>query len=233
MPAKRRKSKLEQQCDSIGWPIHVMHAPYLGSGRWLNALGGQAGAEDIVGDHLIAAGRKCCWCEGGSIKTLMKAACLDVLDRENLFEDRQDAIRRYLEAQFVVLANLKSEIVSSIRNISSSRLLQNIEEICADDVVRSFFPRVTSEFVAGLAQSIDASLIAELAAKFMENPYEYRAGWPDLTVIGQSGIALIEVKTTDCLHTSQLRFADCLARPLGLNCRVVQLRPTVPDHCAC
>ena len=57
---------------------------------------------------------------------------------------------------------------------------------------------------------------------FFEKPYEYRAGWPDLTVVGDS-LRFVEVKTTDLLHESQIRFAKELALPLGLQCEVVQL----------
>ncbi len=60
----------------------------------------------------------------------------------------------------------------------------------------------------------------------MTKPYEYRSGWPDLTVIDKSGVSFIEVKTTDSLHESKLRFAKEIAKPLGLVC--CQIRQEKP-----
>ncbi|WP_371264495.1 VRR-NUC domain-containing protein, partial [Salmonella enterica] len=34
--------------------------------------------------------------------------------------------------------------------------------------------------------------------------YQYRSGWPDLTLIRDKSIKFVEVKTTDNLHKSQL-----------------------------
>ncbi|EGA7539754.1 VRR-NUC domain-containing protein [Salmonella enterica] len=45
----------------------------------------------------------------------------------------------------------------------------------------------------------------ELAKVFAANPYQYRSGWPDLTLIRDKSIKFVEVKTTDNLHKSQLR----------------------------
>ena len=39
----------------------------------------------------------------------------------------------------------------------------------------------------------------------MENPYGHRNGWPDLTLIRESSVKLVEIKTRDRLHFSQIR----------------------------
>jgi hypothetical protein len=58
----------------------------------------------------------------------------------------------------------------------------------------------------------------------MIKPYDYRSGWPDLTVIEDGEVSFIEIKTTDLLHASQLRFAEEIAKPLGFSCSIIQLK---------
>ncbi|WP_312779311.1 hypothetical protein, partial [Escherichia coli] len=36
------------------------------------------------------------------------------------------------------------------------------------------------------------------------DPYQYRSGWPDLTLVYENCIEFVEVKTTDNLHKTQL-----------------------------
>jgi hypothetical protein len=67
-----------------------------------------AAQRNFVAAQLAAVGFRCCWCEGGSLNLLMKAAALDVLVRRNIFGDREDAIRRFLEAQFLTIIDLNS-----------------------------------------------------------------------------------------------------------------------------
>jgi hypothetical protein len=221
----QKKSKLDLQCNQVGWPLNTTHGYYVGSGKWSFDEIVNCGPEEFVAAQLAAVGFKCCWCEGGSLNLLMKAAALDVLVRRNIFGARDDAIRRLLEAQFTLLNDYQLELVSCIRSISDDQLQANIFEICSDAFIQSYYPRVSSAFVIALAQAVGQRHLAEVATLFMTKPYEYRAGWPDLTIIGENGFSLIEVKTTDALHISQLRFAREMAKPLMLNCSVTRLRP--------
>ena len=161
----------------------------------------------------------------------MKAAALDVLTKRNIFNDRVDAIRRFFEAQCTILKDYHPEILTCIKNISPKRLQENIAEICADPLTQYFYQKeysyqgILQNVLSSLADSVDSNFIAKIAALFMTNPHDYRSGWPDLTVIDKNGVSFIEVKTVDSLHASQLRFANDIAKPLGLECCVVQLHP--------
>ena len=220
-----KRPSLEAQCEDIGWPLHVMHARYLGSKRWDDGQRSDLRPEEVVAARISAEGRLCSWCEGGSINLLMKAAALDVLAKRNLYNDRTDAIRRYLEAQCTILKDFESELLVCIRNVSSNRLSENIAEICADPFIREAYPRVVQDFLASLASALEADFLTQVATVFMKKPYDYRSGWPDRTVIEAKAVSFIEVKTTDGFHESQLRFANEIAKPLGLACRTVQLKP--------
>ena len=221
-----RRPTLEVQCMEIGWPLHYLQATYLGKKLWSGACESNAPPEVVVAASITAGGKFCCWCEGGSINLLLKAAALDTLATRNLFADRTDAVCRYLEAQLTLLKEYEQEILATIRTVPWQRLQQNIAEIAANEYIHEYYPRVTREFLLALAATVGNEFIAKVAEVFFKRPYEYRAGWPDLTVIEDSGIHFIEVKTTDLLHASQLRFAREIANPLGLKCSVVQLQPT-------
>ena len=235
LPSRRiRKSKemasrssLEVQCEQIGWPLDVVRLNYYGHGRWNGGQQDDCSPEEVAIGQISAEGYQCSWCEGGAINLLMKAASLDVLTSRNVFGDRKDAVRGYLEAQLTLLGAHRGEILSCIESIVSSRLQDNIEEICADELIQSFYPKVRRDFLLALACAVEPDFIAEVASVFMIKPYEYRSGWPDLTVISDTGISFVEVKTTDLLHRSQLRFAQEVAKPLALECRVIQLKPTI------
>lgn len=222
---------LKAQCEQINWPLHTMHALKIGAGKWKEGQVSDLKPEQVVVTRLAAENRESCWCEGMGISILMKAAALDVLTKRNIFNDREDAIRRFFEAQCTILKAYQPEILTCIQNISPEQLQEHIIEICTDPLTQYFYQKeyshqgILQNFLSSLAYLVDSNLIAKIAALFMTNPYDYRSGWPDLTVIDKNGVSFIEVKTTDRLHESQLRFAKEIAKPLGLVCCVVQLLP--------
>jgi len=55
-----------------------------------------------------------------------------------------------------------------------------------------------------LFDATDKEVFVAVASKLAEDPYTYRNGWPDLTLIKDKEVFFIEVKTTDKLHESQL-----------------------------
>jgi hypothetical protein len=190
--------------------------------RWSLGSVSDAAPEQIVAAHFEAGGAQASWCEGGTMNLLIKAAALDVLTELNIFQDRQDAVRRYLEAQLTLLQEHKGHLLASIHAVDQGTLARNIDEILSDAFIQVAYPRVTAAFLRRLASTVAPGFLAQVAALFFEKPYEYRAGWPDLTVVGE-GLQFVEVKTTDLMHESQIRFAKELAAPLGLQCEVVQL----------
>jgi hypothetical protein len=219
-----RRPSLETQCEQIGWPIRVMHANYLGNKRWTDDLISDFYPEELVSARITAEGGMCSWCEGGSINLLIKAAALDALAKRNLFNDRTDAIRRFLEAQCTTLKEFETELLTCIRNVTLDRLSGNINEICDDQFIQEAYPRVRRDFLHLLVDVLKIDELTQIATVFMRNPYDYRSGWPDLTVIESGLLSFVEVKTTDLFHNSQLRFAEEIAKPLKLSCSTIQLK---------
>lgn len=225
---------LKAQCEQINWPLHTMYALKMSPGKWKEGQDSGLRPEQVVVTRLAAENRESCWCEGMGINILMRAAALDVLTKRSIFygtnhSPREDAIRGGFRLETVKA--FKSEILTCINNIGHKQLQENIAEICADTGIQYYFTKtypcqgILLNFLSSLADSVDSDFIAKIAALFMTNPYDYRLGWPDLTVIDKNGVSFIEVKANDSLHESQLRFAKEIAKPLGLVCCVVQLCP--------
>jgi len=219
------RPSLETQCKTIGWGLSSLGAIRTGKKAWSFDGADNLNPEEVAARAVIAAGGDCSWCEGGSINLLLKAATLPVLVRRNLFSDRQDAIRRFLEAQLTILSEFGQELIDCSVTIPPVELRSNILEICSDGFIQDCYPRVRAAFVCTLAEAVSVDLRARMLKTYLVKPYDYRAGWPDLTVIDRDGLSFIEVKTTDYLHESQVRFAGEVASTLGLRCKVVQVIP--------
>lgn len=223
---KQQKVTLAEQCSDIGWSLTEVMARKLDKRLW-SLEGGPAGLpEEVVGQMYASSGGSVNYCEGGSALLLMKAAALEALAARNSFGDRMDAVNRYLEAQMTILAEHTAEIVETVRCISPDALARNVNELTRSSTLTSFFPRVKGEFMLELFDNLGRDKLADILQAFASAPYDYRAGWPDLIVIQDGAMKLVEVKTNDKLLDTQMRFARGIGTPMGFDCGVVRLKAT-------
>lgn len=223
-PLKLPKASLAQQCEGIGWSLIDLPAQKHDKRSW-SIDGGKAGLpEEVVGRMYASSGAHVSFCEGGSVLLLMKAAALETLAKRNTFSDRSDAIARYLEAQLTILTEHTTEIVETVRSITPDALARNVNELAENSTLRSFFPRVDPEFMLELYKQMGSDKLADLLLAFSVAPYDYRAGWPDLILLSNGSMKFIEVKTSDKLLDTQLRFANGIGKPMGFDCGVVRLK---------
>ena len=221
---KRQKVTLSEQCADIGWSLTEVLAQKHDKRLW-SLDGGPAGLpEEVVGQMFVSSGGRVSYCEGASALLLMKAAALEALATLNPFGDRVDAVNRYLEAQMTILAEHTAEIVDTVRSISPDALARNVKELATSSTLGSFFPRVKEVFMLELFEHLGRDKLADILLAFSAAPYDYRAGWPDLIVIQSGAMKLVEVKTSDKLLDSQLRFARGIGTPMGFDCGVVRLK---------
>ncbi|MCS5709203.1 VRR-NUC domain-containing protein [Candidatus Berkiella cookevillensis] len=161
--------------------------------------------------------------EGIAILTVLKALMLDKLSELNPFKDRLDACQRYLEAQLTILENEIGVIVASIKNVSKQRYLSNFEEIILSPFIMSSHPGLSMQFADAIFNAINTDYFIKLTLKIAEDPYTYRSGWPDLTIVKDQEVRFIEVKTTDKLHKSQLVTISAMRKVLPYQFSVCQL----------
>lgn len=69
-------------------------------------------------------------------------------------------------------------------------------------------------------------LLHRIASTFARDPYEYRRGWPDLTVWKDGQLRFVEVKAPgDVLGKSQKTIAATFGAPLGLDFSLAAVVP--------
>lgn len=186
------KLPLAKQCLEISVPLHEIKLQYNGR------------PEPAVLSHYKTLGYIGVSCEGAGLLISLKALMLDKLAEFNYFEEREDACTRYLEAQFTILEKNISEIISEINTVTKSRYISNFKEIISKPFIATEYPELSIEFADALFDATDKECFIKIANKIAEDPYTYRNGWPDLTLIKNNTVSFVEVKTTDKLHESQL-----------------------------
>lgn len=161
--------------------------------------------------------------EGTMMLTILKALMLDKLSELNLFKDRNDACCRYLEAQFTILEKNIDSIIRSISTTKRDQFIDNFKEIITQPFIQKEHPGNSINVAVALFDAINTNTFINLAKKFSEDPYSYRSGWPDLTLVKDNKVYFIEVKTTDKLHKSQLKTIPAIMEVLPYDFSVLRI----------
>lgn len=162
--------------------------------------------------------------EGGLILTLLKAASFDPLPVRNA-----DTFVEALYAQNVVYEEDlvdAARLIENAGNASLGRIELNWELISATaGDTPAFYPKVQWTHVKSLFEALGTERLAEIARVFATAPYDYRAGWPDLTLWRGTDVRFVEVKSpSDQLHASQSRLMSGLLVPLGFRTGLAEVR---------
>lgn len=162
--------------------------------------------------------------EGYFLHAIIKALLLDLLTELNTFKDRNDAIQRYLPAQFIILKNYKQRILSSI---SKDNFICNYREI----INNQFISEVSKGLCTQHSMSIECAsyflrIISYDNLKIIINALidepNLCFGWPDLTLIKDNGLYLKEIKTTDKLNLNQIQVINKFKSIKELNFGIFQ-----------
>lgn len=180
-------------------------------------------------NHFLAQGFTGAYCEGGPVLLLIRAAALDILAQFN-FRGRNDACTRFTEAQLTIYKESSELILDTIRNTNEAQVVRHFNEIYMFPQIPEYYPGLTAGVMSSLFAAVGAERLAQITAAIMEDPYKYRAGWPDLTMEKGSEMLWVEIKTTDRLHMSQIMTIFRMKPLLPGNMRVVQLIKTRPKH---
>lgn len=198
----------------IDHEIIPLHAN--GPKRWCCLeTGPWSGVEDAALAHYQSQGWEGANSEGGLMLTLIKAASFDPLSPRNA-----NTFVEALYAQNVSFPEDKFEpdqLIETILGATLGRLERNWAVISRDaGETPYFFPSVRWHHIASLFQTLGPERLAAIARIFARAPYDYRAGWPDLTLWRDGQVRFVEVKAPgDRLHASQVRLMSELLLPLG------------------
>lgn len=95
-----------------------------------------------------------------------------------------------------------------------------------DGTILFFFPHLTEEALLGLFRALGRERLYAIASIFAQDPYRFRAGWPDLTLWQGKEIRFAEVKAIgDKLRSSQKDIIESILVPLGLATELVEVYP--------
>jgi hypothetical protein len=84
--------------------------------------------------------------------------------------------------------------------------------------VLDYFPGLESWMLLELLDVAGHDLLHRIASVFARDPYEFRRGWPDVTMWKEGRLRFVEVKAPgDKLGASQKTIAANFAGPLGLD----------------
>lgn len=204
--------RLPEQCSHLGLPFEQIEGVQFGKEP-----------ERIVWKHYIQQGYEGAYCEGGPILLIIRAAALDVLAELNPFGSREDACNRFTEAQLKIHENYIPAIASAVEKADLSSVVRGFREIYCSLMVKEAYPGLTESAISAIFSTLGSSALRGITEVIAADPYQYRAGWPDLTLTKDGKMLWVEVKTTDKLHMSQIITMRKLKQLLPGRLIVVQL----------
>ncbi len=166
--------------------------------------------------------------EGGLMLNLIKAAA---------FCEVPDQLRAtYTEAIFS--GNMMEEnllpldsLIKRVASATEQRILKNYRIMAAPRARNSmsssmldFFPHLREQHFIELFYNLGRERLVEIAKAFGADPYEYRKGWPDLTLWKNGEVIFREIKAPgDRLHKSQKTLIADILLPLNFDVSIVDV----------
>ncbi len=179
--------------------------------------------------------------EGGLLLTLIKA-----MSFQNLGYDERT---RYIEALYTLAADSRhgrpyrvADLLSNLANANQHQVAVNFDHMASrgphvehtswghssnTSSVLDVFPGLERWMLLELLTVAGSDLLHRIATIFATNPYEYRRGWPDITMWRDGQLRFVEVKAPgDSLGKSQKVIAQMFAIPLGLDFTLLDVTTT-------
>lgn len=228
----RKTSALRSAAEKLG--IHYEEIP-LSRGSGKNWICPQSALTISVEEAVLAHFRMLGWRgyagEGGLLLNLIKAMSFPSIparNRATYVEALYSHNVAFAEDRFPVerlltqVARADRHAVERNFDLMASREALAIEyegfTSTSSTSMLDFFPGLERWMFAELLDVAGNRLLHEIASKFSEAPYDYRRGWPDITMWKNGQLRFVEVKAPgDKLHESQRTIIGAFAKPLGLH----------------
>jgi hypothetical protein len=182
-------------------------------------------------------GCKAAYCEGGAITLLLYCLCFERLYRLGKKHwGNAHSAESYMYTSIICYGellrkhpDLPEEMLTDVAETQEPAVIR------AFDTLKSWQGRrdgwafrdwvgVDRKLIQGLFRVLGNARCAAIARRFLEDPYAYSKGWPDLVWVKGSRAGLIEVKTTDSLHPSQIITFSEMREVAALPIEVAQVR---------
>ena len=116
------------------------------------------------------------------------------------------------------------DLLKNVRSATERQVSLNFDIMTGRKTQLDYFPGLKRSHFLGLMNALGNNIIFQIAEIFASNPYEYRKGWPDLTIWKGADVAFKEVKAPDdTLRRSQRTIAKDILVPLKLDISIVDI----------
>lgn len=149
------------------------------------------------------------------VMQLIQSCCLDYLEYKcitnkeclkNIISSPSVDENIYARSFDVQVSRYKLDRNIIYKKINSSNIdfmIKQWENIYQDELVRRWFPGITSEDMEYLAVGIGKERLCWIANIIFDNE-QNSIGWPDVFVYNGKSLLLAEIKTNDCMRDSQI-----------------------------
>lgn len=130
------------------------------------------------------------------------------------------------------------ELIEQIGRTTSGQLGANLElwfernpasglyQPRGDALIHSYFPGLQHWMFVELHQVLGVQRLTAIARRFGDDPYQFRRGWPDLTLWKDGKVRFVEVKAPgDRIQASQKTIIEHFVQPLGLDLTLLEILP--------
>mgnify|MGYP001578388315 CR=1 FL=1 len=177
------------------------------------------------------------YCEGGAIMLLLYCLCFERLYQlgKKHWGNAQVA-QSFMYTSIMCYSYLLDEhpdlpelMVADIANTEEQAMIRAFDILknwqgSRDGWAFQDWVGVDREFVQELFRALGNARCAAIARRFLEDPYAYSKGWPDLVWVDDSRIGLIEVKTIDRFRPSQIITIPEMREVADLQVEVTRVR---------
>lgn len=216
---------LRTQCQLLELPHRVWRLP-------------RARAPELaVMTAMSQKGCRVAFCEGGAITLLLYCLCFERLYRlGRMHWGSAESARSYMYTGLMCYSylldqhpDLPKQMLSDIAKTDERAMLRAFDTLkswqgSGDGWAFRDWVGVDRELVHALFLALGNARCAVIAGRFIQDPYAYSKGWPDLVWVDGSSTGLIEVKTSDRFHPSQIITIPEMRQVADLPVEVAQVR---------
>lgn len=226
---------LKNQCTYLGVPLNILELNKTPAGWVVDGVAYKK-PEAAARAHFRLQGYDGTICEGRGITSLMRCACLEFLKKDMRFGKYRvglsDSRIFACTGDFVGLCDVYdddyTEILTLINQASDELMQKNIQEVIS--VGGGEFPNgvvVTEQELWAVWRALGAFGLSTLANAFFEDSFNFRYGWPDLTIANGKDIRFVEVKTSDTFLETQRYTIRGLLLPSNANVSVLKINKMI------
>lgn len=239
----RTSSALQRSAEKLGLPYLEISLDRGPLKSWAcPQTGGYLSIEEAVLSHFRKDGWRGYSREGALLLNLIKAMSFKSLaprNRATYVEALYAQNVSFPEDRFDIPALLAQVLAADQQTVENNFELMASRETfaiqyegfttsCSTSVL-DVFPGLERWMVLELLAVAGNELLHRIASKFAQAPYDYRRGWPDITMWRGSELRFVEVKGPgDRLHDSQKTIVAEFAKPLGLNFFIAAVHDNTP-----